>query len=120
MPFGLTNAPPDFQKFINDTLRPYLYIFCTAYLDYMLVYSDTLDEHKIHVRRILEALSSAGLHLKPEKYEFHRQKVKYLGMILQHNGVGMDPAKITAIVKWEPPENLTDIRSFLGFSNFYR
>ena len=109
MPFILTNALADFQKFINDTLRPYLYILCTAYLDNILVYSVTLDEHKIHVRRILEALSSAGLHLKPEKYEFHRQEVKYLGMIVQHNGVRMDPAKVTAIDKWEAPENLTDV-----------
>ena len=77
MPFGLTNAPADFQKFINDTLRPYLDIFCTVYLDNILVYSNTLDEHKIHVRRILEALSSAGLLVKPEKCEFHHQEVKY-------------------------------------------
>ena len=56
MPFGLTNAPADFQKFINDTLRPYLDIFCIAYLDDILVYSDTLDENKIHVHQILEAL----------------------------------------------------------------
>ena len=96
----------------HDTLRPYLDVFCTAYLNDILVYSDTLDEHEIHVRRILEALSSAGLHLKPEKCEFHRQEVKYLGMIVQHNGVRMDPAKVTAIVKWEAPENLTDVRSF--------
>ena len=110
MPFDLTNAPADFQKFINDTLRAYLDVFCTAYLDDILVYSDTLDEHKIHVRRIIEALSSAGLHLKPEKCEFHRQEVKYLGMIVQHNSVRMDPANVTAIVKWEAPENLTHVR----------
>ena len=109
IPFGLTNAPADFQKFINDTFRPYLDIFCTAYLDDILVYSDILDEHKIHVRRILEALSSPRLHLKREKCEFHRQEVKYLGMIVQHNGVRMDPAKVTAIVKWKAPENLTNV-----------
>jgi hypothetical protein len=120
MPFGLTNAPADFQKFINDTLRPFLDFFCTAYLDDILVYSDTLDEHRIHVRRVLEALSAVGLHLKPEKCEFHKQEVKYLGMIVQHNGIRMDPAKVSAIVLWEDPENLTDVRSFLGFSNFYR
>ena len=120
MPFGLTNAPADFQKFINDTLRPFLDLFCTAYLDDILVYSDTLEEHKIHVRRVLEALSEAGLHLKPEKCEFHRQQVKYLGMIVQHNGVRMDPAKVSAIVEWDSPKNLTDVRSFLGFANFYR
>ena len=70
MPFELTNAPADVHKFINNTLRPYLDVFCKAYLDDILVYSDTLNEHKIQVRRILEAMSSAGLHLKPEKCEF--------------------------------------------------
>ena len=85
-----------FDKFLVCRLGV---IFYTAYLDDILVYSDTLDEHKIHVRRIPEALSSAGLNLKPEKCEFHHQEVKYLGIIVQHNGVRMDPAKVTTIVK---------------------
>ena len=71
MPFGPTNAPADIQKFINYILRPYLDIICTAHLDDILVYSNTLDEQKIHFRWILEALSSAGLHLKSEKCEFY-------------------------------------------------
>ena len=120
MPFGLTNALADFQKFINYTLRLYLDMFCTAQLDEILVYSDTLNEHKIHVRRILEALASAGLHLKPEKCKFHHQEVKSLGMIVQYNVVRINSAKVTGIVKWEARENLTDVRSFLVFSNFYR
>jgi hypothetical protein len=82
MPFGLTNAPADFQHFINDVLRPYLDVFITAYLDDILIYSDNLKDHRDHVLKVLEALSEAGLHLKPEKCEFHHQEVKYLGFII--------------------------------------
>jgi hypothetical protein len=72
MPFGLTNAPASFQHFINDILRPYLHVFITAYLDDILIYSDNLDEHCIHVQKVLQALSDTDLHLKPEKCKFHQ------------------------------------------------
>jgi hypothetical protein len=72
MPFGLTNAPTSFQYFINNILRPYLDVFIMAYLDDILIFSDTLDEHGNHVLKVLEALSKAGLHCKPEKYKFHQ------------------------------------------------
>src|SRR5690606_15481279 len=67
MPFGLTNAPADFQYFIKDTLRPFLDQYCTAYLDDILIYSNNIDEHRDHVKQVLEALSAVGLYLKPEK-----------------------------------------------------
>jgi hypothetical protein len=70
MPFGLTNAPATFQHFINDTLREYLDISCTAYLDDILIYSDTMEVHKEHVRQVLEALQQAGVLLRAEKCEF--------------------------------------------------
>src|SRR5207248_9922524 len=77
MPFGLTNAPASFQNFINNTLRQHLNDFLTAYLNDILIYSNTLTEHKDHVRKTLELLSANDLHLKPEKCEFYRTKVKY-------------------------------------------
>ena len=119
MPFVLTDAPATFQKFINDVLRPYLDIFCTAYLDDILIYSDNLGEHKIHVRRVLGALQKAGLHLKPEKCEFYQESVKYLGVIISRDGVKMDPSKISTILEWEAPHTVTQVREFLGFANFY-
>jgi hypothetical protein len=119
MPFGLTNAPATFQNFINDVLAPYLDRFCTAYVDDMLIYSDTFEEHQKHVNLVLEAFEKAGLHLKPEKCEFHYQEVKYLGLIISTEGIKMDPEKITAVQDWEAPRNLKDVRAFLGFANFY-
>ena len=90
MPFSLTNAPADFQCFINDVLHPFLDAFCIAYLDDILIYSKTLEEHQAYVKKVLEALSKVGLHLNLEKCEFHKTEVKYLGLIISADGVKMD------------------------------
>jgi hypothetical protein len=119
MPFGLTNAPAIFQNFINNVLAPYLDRFCIAYLDDMLIYSDTFEEHQEHVNLVLEAFEKASLHLKPEKCKFHHQEVKYLGLIISMEGITIDLEKITTVQDWEAPRNLNDVRIVLGFANFY-
>jgi hypothetical protein len=93
--------------------------FCTAYLDDTLIYSDNSEEHQQHVRLVLDAFAKVGLHLKPEKCEFHQQEVKYLGLIISTEGIKMDPEKIHAMQVWEPPSNLKDVHAFLRFANFY-
>jgi hypothetical protein len=120
MPFGLTNAPASFQEFINDTLRPFLDILCTAFLEDILIYSDNLKEHKEHVTAVMTSLKEAGLYLKPEKCEFHKEEVKYLGLIVGINGIRMDSAKVEAFENWEAPEKLKEVLAFLGFANFYQ
>jgi len=122
MPFGLTNAPAIFQAYINDTLRPFLDRFCTAYLDDILIYSENEEQHMEHVKQILEALTKAGLQVKPHQCEFHTNNVEYLGFIITTvtEGLRMDPAKITTIIEWPIPKKLRDVRSFFGFGNFYR
>jgi len=120
MPFGLTNALSDFQALINNVLRTYLDDFCTAFLDDIFIYSNTLEEHKEQVYKVLKALSDAGLHLKPEKCHFHKQEVKYLGFIITTNGIRMDPEKVSCVLGWETPKTVTDVQCFLGFANFYR
>ncbi|KAI0992503.1 hypothetical protein K3495_g15682, partial [Podosphaera aphanis] len=120
MPFGLTNAPATFQHFINDCIRDYLDIFCTAYLDDILIYSDTLEEHIAHVNQVLEALRKNRILLKPEKCEFHTQSTTYLGLIIEPGGIRMDSKKVKAVQEWTSPKTVKDVQAFLGFANFYR
>jgi hypothetical protein len=120
MPFGLANAPSTFQHYVNDVLRPYLDVFCTAYIDDILIYSENLEDHKKHVRTVLTALQGAGLQLDIDKCEFYQTEVSYLGLIVSVDGVKMDPRKVEAIVNWESPCDVHDVRAFIGFANFYR
>jgi hypothetical protein len=119
MPFGLTNAAAIFQNYINNILVHYLDYFCTTYLDDTLIYSNNFEEYQQYVYSVLDAFAKVGLHLKPKKCEFHQQVVKYLGLIISIEGIKIDPEKIRAMQDWEPPSNLKDLRTFLGFANFY-
>lgn len=120
MPFGLCNAPATMQNFMNDVLRDYLDVFATAYLDDILIYSTSLEEHREHVRKVLQRLKEAGLYMKAEKCEFHQTEVEYLGMIISVQGIKMDTKKIATITEWPTPTSVRDVQSFLGFANFYR
>ena len=120
MPFGLSGAPGSFQLFINDILRAHLDDFVTAYLDDILIFSETLKEHRQHVSWVLEQLQAHGLQISIKKTEFHVTSTEFLGLIISSQGVSMDPKKIQAIVEWETPSCVRDVQSFLGFANFYR
>ncbi|KAK9652865.1 hypothetical protein HCH54_010281 [Aspergillus fumigatus] len=120
MPFGLTGAPATFQRFINDTLRDYLDVFCTAYLDDILIYSKTRTEHINHVRSVLQKLREAGLYAKIQKCEFIVPETKFLGIIIGQDSIRMDPDKVKTIVDWQVPTCVTDVQAFIGFGNFYR
>jgi RNase H-like domain found in reverse transcriptase/Reverse transcriptase (RNA-dependent DNA polymerase)/Integrase zinc binding domain/Integrase core domain/Chromo (CHRromatin Organisation MOdifier) domain/Aspartyl protease len=120
MPFGVKNGPGTFQQYINDTLRDLLDVFVTAYIDDILIYSSTMSEHRKHVRMVLERLRDAGLQCDISKCKFHASEVTYLGLIVSRDGIKMDPKKVEAITGWKSPENVHDVRSFLGFANFYR
>jgi hypothetical protein len=120
MPMGLTNAPATFQRHVNHVLREYLYKFALAYLDDILIYSKTMEEHMDHVRKVLQKLRDFNLQAKPEKCEFHVKKVQFLGYVLTGTEIRMDPQKIEAVRNWPTPTNKSEVRSFLGFSNYYR
>ncbi|KAI7411517.1 hypothetical protein KC336_g12012 [Hortaea werneckii] len=120
MPFGLTNAPATFQAYINNVLRKYLDVFVVVYLDDILVYSKTYEDHVQHVRKVLQALKDAHLRVKPGKTEFHKPEVKFLGYIVSREGLKMDSKKIEAITSWPKPTTVKEVQSFLGFANFYR
>jgi len=97
MLFGLTNASTTCQEMINDALRQYLDIFVIAYLDDIMIYSTTLEEHVQHVSQVLECLNKRDLRLKLEKCEFHREEVDFLGFVVERHGIRMDSKKIKAI-----------------------
>lgn len=120
MPFGLMNAPGTFQAFVNDILRDYLDDFVVVYLDDILIYSETLEEHTAHVKKVLQKLEAAGISLKLEKCAFDQQEVHFLGFIIGVNGISMDPIKVAAIKDWATPKTVLDIQVFLGLANFYR
>ena len=119
MPFGLTNAPASMQAYANDCLCDYLDLFCIVYLDNILIYSNTLEEHISHVHQVLTRLGEFGLSCKLEKCEFHTSTLSFLGFVISPSGMSMDPDRIAAIVKWPAPESAHDIQVFLGFANFY-
>ena len=95
-------------------------MFCTAYLDDVLIYSDSFDEHIEHVTKVLEQLTEFKLQCKPQKCEFHVQSTGYLGVVNSIDGVGMDPKKIESIVACPIPHVVKDVKSFLGFSGYYQ
>jgi hypothetical protein len=120
MPFGLCNAPASFQNYINHTLFDLLDKTCTAYLDDILIYSDSKKDHRQHVREVVQRLIDAGLQIDIDKCEFETTKTKYLGLIVTPNGIEMDPEKVKTITEWQAPTSLKDLQRFLGFANFYR
>jgi hypothetical protein len=120
MPFGLCNAPGTFQSYINKSVLDYLDVFCTAYLDDVLVYSEDPKDHTEHVLKVLQRLLDHGLHIDIDKCEFSVSKVKYLGLIVSTEGVSMDPNKVKAIQEWETPRSVKDTQAFTGFAGFYR
>jgi hypothetical protein len=99
MPFGLCNAPGTFQSYINKSVLDYLDIFCTAYLDNVLVYSKDLKNYIKYTLKMLQRLLDHGLHIDIDKCEFSMSKVKYLGLIVSTEGVSMDPDKVKIIQK---------------------
>ncbi len=120
MPFGLINALASFQAMINHVLQNYLDQFMVVYLDDILIFSRTPEEHEQHVHQVLATLEDAQLLVEPGKAKWHAQEVKYLGYCISPGKSGMDPEKARAIRDWPRPQNVKDVRSVLGFMNFYR
>ncbi len=120
MPFGLSNSPAVFQALVNDVLRDMVDQFIYVYLDDILIFSSSLQEHVQHVRRVLQRLLENGLFVKAEKCAFHAQSVPFLGFIVSPEGVRMDPDKVKAVVSWPTPDSRKALQRFLGFANFYR
>ena len=120
VPFGLTNAPATFQAFINQALRGLIDDFCVVYLDDILVFSRTEEEHQAHLELVIERLRQVELYANPKKCKFFKTELKYLGFIIKADkGICMDLAKVKAIVEWKASHFVKGVRAFIGFANFY-
>jgi transposase InsO family protein len=120
MPFGLTNAPATCQALVNDVLREHLDIFVVAYLDDILIYSQSEKEHKEHVYKILTLLQQHHLLVDPDKCKWHQEEVEFLGHIVGKDGVKMSPEKIKVVKEWPTPTTVKEVQAFIGFANFNR
>ncbi len=120
IPFGLVNAPTAFQGHINNLLHKHLDKFCIAYLDDIVFYSNSLEEHREHVWLILAKLQEAGLYLKLSKCDFKMQLINFVGFIVTLESIEMELDMVRTIAEWPEPTCHHDIQVFLGFANFYR
>jgi hypothetical protein len=119
MPFGLKNAPACFQRLMNTVFSKELFdILC--YLDDILVYSGSMVDHLERLRIVFERLSTHNLKLELKKCCFFKTSVKYLGYQISQNGISTDPSKVEVLQKWPVPSTLRELRTFLGFTSFYR
>ncbi len=117
---SLVNVPAAFQGHINSVLHEYLDQFCISYLDDIVVYSNSLEEHTEHVRCVFAKLQEAGLYVKLSKCKFNLQRISFVGFNISLEGVKMEPDCVRTIAEWPEPESHRDIQVFLGFANFYR
>ena len=119
MPFGLTNAPATFQCLMESCLGKLHLNWCIIYLDDIIVFSKTPEEHLERSQGVFDKLAKAGSKLKPSKCEFFNSKITYLGHIVSAAGIETDPKKIEAVKDWPVSKTVTDVCNFLGFTNHY-
>ena len=119
--FRLTNSPATFQNFMNHIFKNLIHRrVLTIYMDDLLVFTKDHKEHQEVVREVLTILRANNLFLKPEKCAFHQAEVEYLGLLVGHGQIKMDPTKISTISDWPTPTTKKQVQAFLGFANFYR
>lgn len=120
LPFGLCNAPATFERMMDNLLRALKWTMCLCYMDDIFIFSATFEEHIERIWSVLQCIQNGGLRLNTSKCRFGSQQVKILGHLVDREGIHPDPEKLSAIQKFPKPQSVTDVRSFLGLSSYYR
>ena len=120
MPFGICNAPASYQALMAKVLQNILFSYALAYVDDILCMSDSPERHCEHLLEIFDRFRQAKLRLNPSKCKFALPKILYLGHILSKDGISVDDSKVSVIQNYPIPQNSTQLRSFLGISNYYK
>ena len=120
MSFGLTNAPAYFMYLMNSIFFKELDVFVIIFIDDILIFSKTEEEHAEHLRIILQRLRDHRLYAKFSKCEFWLKKISFLGHVLSENGIEVDPGKVEDVLNWAQPQNVKELRGFLGLAGYYR
>ena len=120
MPFGLTNTPVAFMDLMNRVFKPYLDQFVVVFIDDILVYSKSREEHECRLITILQTLRDKQLYAKLKKCEFWLDKVSFLGHVVTKDDISVDLGKVDVVSNWRRPNTVTEIRSFLGLVSYYR
>ena len=120
MPFGLTSAPATFQRLMQRVMSDFLFEHMLVYLDDLLVYSKTFEEHLTHLRRLFQRIQTTGLKLRLDKCQFLPERVTYLGHTISSEGIACEDEKVQKVIDWPVPKTVKELRSFLGFASYYR
>ena len=120
MPFGLCNAASTFERIIEKALAGLQWQIAVLYLDDIVVFGKSFDDHFVNLEKVLSRLSVAGLKLKPKKCHFLQKEISFLGHIVSKSGIKTDPEKIKAVKSMPRPNTVTQMRSFLGLTSYYR
>ena len=120
MPFGLCNAPATFQRLMQATMNDLVFQILLIYLDDLLVFSPTFQDHLLRLETVLQRLRETGLKVKVEKCHFLQPEVRFLGHKVSAQGISTDPDKISSVKAWPIPSTVKELRSFLGFCSYHR
>jgi hypothetical protein len=120
MSFRLMNAPAHFMYLMNSVFMPELDKFVVVFIDDILIYSRSMEEHEEHLWIVLQRLRDHQLYAKFSKCEFWIKEVPFLGHVVSPEGIAMDPGKVTEVLEWKPPTMVFEVRSFFGLASYYR